>query len=468
MLFHAKKQIKSAECFTFSGEVHATVHPCLNKPIFREFWHNFSCNASELCLAETDSPMFSVGDAQPIPCDGYEYTICVTPSGICLCASDEIGLRHGFVTLLDRFKLTEVGETLAVQVDCTQIWDKPSVANRMVHLCILPETDLWSLQRLIRFCGALKYTHVVLEFWGMLKYDCLKELAWPFAFSKDEIRPLIQEANNLGMEVIPMFNHWGHASAGRIMHGKHVVLDQNPSLQTYFSEDGWCWDIRKEKVKTLLRNIRHELIELCGNGSYFHIGCDEADNFVFTPENMNFVCDFINEINQELCLQNRRVIVWGDMFLYRYPHYNEKNRYTCNAPSAKVEQYLLEHLDRRIVIADWQYDATEAPIETVSVFQKAGFSCLLCPWDRNGANVKALISTVETQQLDGFIHTTWHTLSKGLPYVALSALYGFDGTETSPPRSKPPIAAAILRKVLPCCGDYKKAGWSKIEVGDLW
>jgi hypothetical protein len=49
------------------------------------------------------------------------------------------------------------------------------------------------------------------------------------------------------------------------MHGKHVVLDQNPTLQTYFSEDGWCWDIRKPKVRELFRKIRSELIELCGD-----------------------------------------------------------------------------------------------------------------------------------------------------------------------------------------------------------
>ena len=30
------------------------------------------------------------------------------------------------------------------------------------------------------------------------------------------------------MEVIPMINHLGHASASRACYGRHVVLDQNP------------------------------------------------------------------------------------------------------------------------------------------------------------------------------------------------------------------------------------------------
>lgn len=59
----------------------------------------------------------------------------------------------------------------------------------------------------------MKYTHVVLEFWGMLQYDALPEMAWPEkSFSKDQIKPLIQAAHSYGMEVIPMLNHLGHAT----------------------------------------------------------------------------------------------------------------------------------------------------------------------------------------------------------------------------------------------------------------
>jgi hypothetical protein len=162
------------------------------------------------------------------------------------------------------------------------------------------------------------------------------------------------------------------------MHGKHVVLDQNPTLQTYFSDDGWCWDIRKPKVKELLRQIRGELIELCGDSKYFHIGCDEAYHFDFTEENMNALSGFINEISDELTAIGRRTIMWGDMLLYRHSHYNKDNRYACNAPSPEVETYFLKNLKKDIIIADWQYNSPVAPVETADVFAEAGFDCLLC------------------------------------------------------------------------------------------
>lgn len=468
MLFQPQNMIVTGGSFTFQGNICAVVHSCLNKAVIRDLWHGFTFQGSTLQVCESTALVFLIGNAKPLALDGYDYSINIESDGICVCADSERNLIYGFMTLLDRFQATEKDGMPAIEVGCCRIWDKPLIRNRMVHFCIFPETQLWELQRFIRFCGALKYTHIVLEFWGMLQYDCLKELSWPHAFTKEQVRPLIQEANDLGLEVIPMFNHWGHASAGRIMHGKHVVLDQNPALQTYFSEDGWCWDIRKSKVKALLRSIRAELTELCGKGDYFHIGCDEATGFEFTQDNLRYICDFINEIDEEMRLQNRRVILWGDMLLYRHDHYDPNNQYTCNAPSVDVERFMLQRLHRRILVADWQYSAKQAPVETAATFVQAGFDCLLCPWDEGSAQSKAVLATVKEQGLMGVLHTTWHTLSRGMPYVTLIAVGGFESLDNYQGTENRTRTAALLRKVMPCNGDYQKAGWSKIEVGDRW
>ncbi|MBQ7392424.1 MAG: family 20 glycosylhydrolase, partial [Clostridia bacterium] len=326
MIFHPQNLIKKAGSLVFSGEIDAIAHPCLNKDIIKDFWNNFTFQSSTLSICESKEFIFSIGSTQPLSLDDCDYSINVDPDGICICAENEKNLIRGYMTLLDRFHAVDHKETLAVELACCQIKDKPMLQNRMVHFCVFPETEIWELQRFLRLCGALKYTHVALEFWGMLNYDCMKELSWSHGFTKEQIAPLIREANDLGIEIIPMFNHWGHASAGRVMHGKHVVLDQNPALQTYFSDDGWCWDIRNPKVRKLLRQIREELIELCGQGEYFHIGCDEAYNFEVTEENMDLICDYINGISEEMRVQKRRVIVWGDMILYRHSHYNPNNK----------------------------------------------------------------------------------------------------------------------------------------------
>lgn len=470
MIFNPQNLKLTEGSFIFSGDVKALAHPCLGKDIIKVFWHNFTFSASDLNVTDAGDYIFSVGNVKPLPLDGCDYSINIEQGGICVFAENEKDLIYGFMTLLDRFKAIDHDEKLAIEVECCQIKEKPLIGNRMVHFCIFPETELWALQRFIRFCGALKYTHVVLEFWGTLKYDCLRELSWSNAFTKDQIKPIINEAKDLGMEIIPMFNHWGHASASRGRHGKHVVLDQNPALQTYFSEDGWCWDIKKSKVRALMRSIRGELMDLCGDGKYFHIGCDEACSYEFSKENTELVCDYINEISAELSAIGRRAIVWGDMFLYRYPHYNPKNRYDCNAPSPEAEKYILDHLSKEVLIADWQYEAAEAPVETSAVFQKAGFDCLLCPWDRGPRQMNSVLSTAKEQNLMGYMHTTWHTLSNGMKFVTMAAMCGFEDVEIKSNTITLLTfnSAALLRKVMPIEGDYEKAGWSKIQVSDLW
>ncbi len=468
MIFNPQNIVKTHGTFTFCGNVNATSHPSLNKDILKTFWQNFTFQSSALSICESDEFIFLLGNAKPLSLDGCEYSINVEPDGICVCAENEKNLIRGFMTLLDRFHAIDGEEGLVIEAECCQIKGKPVVQNRMVHFCIFPDTELWELKRFIRFCGALKYTHVVLEFWGMLKYDCMKELSWRHGFTKEQIKPIIREANDLGLEIIPMFNHWGHASACRVMHGKHVVLDQNPALQTYFSDDGWCWDISKPKVRELLRSIRAELCELCGSGSYFHIGCDEAYGFGFTKEDMDTICDYLNEIAGEMRSQNRRVIVWGDMFLYRHSHYNPENKYTCNAPTAEAEAYMLERLCKDLIIADWQYDAKQSPVETAEVFTRASFDCLLCPWDRGVPQMSSVVSTVSEQSLMGFMHTTWHTLASGTLYVALAAVMGFDGIGVCTMREVRANSAALLRKVMLAEGDYEKAGWSRREINNLF
>ena len=465
MIFSPRDVVKKKGSFCFCGTVEAFGNSCLKEPVISEFWKGFTFQSSDLQIEETKEYTFSIGKAQRPATDGCAYAINIEKDGVCIAAENKRDLLQGFMTLLDRMHPAEDG----VLLDCCLIKDTPCVSNRMVHFCVFPETELWELQRFIRLCGALKYTHIVLEFWGMLRYDYMQELSWQHGYTKEQVRPLIAEANALGMEVIPMFNHWGHASASRVRYGKHVVLDQNPRLQTWFSEDGWCWAIEKPKVRKLLHQIREELIELCGSGSYFHIGCDEAYNFDLSrTESMDTICDYINEVARELREQGRETIIWGDMFLYRYPHYNAKNHYYCNAPSPECEQYMLDRLSKDIIIADWQYHAAEAPVETASVFKKAGFRCLICPWDRSVSKLTSCLQTAKDESLMGILHTTWHTLTRGMPFVTMAAGGSFDGSLCIKENAAYKTAtAALLRKVFPANGDSRKAGWSKEQLGDM-
>ena len=468
-MFAPEYEKKTGDCFEFGEKVVTKANPCLNNESIKRFWNGFCCQSGELEITMTDEMIFTVGTAKKPELNGNQYAVNIEKSGLCIVGDSEKGLINGFMTLLHQIEVKKLTDDETVfEIKCGLFKEKTCLANQMVHFCIFPETELWELERFIKLCAALKYSHVVLEFWGMLKYDCLKELSWSFAFSKEQIRPLIKTANELGLEIIPMFNHWGHAPASRVMHGKHVVLDQNPRLQPLFSNDGWTWNLQNPDVLKLLRSVRGELIDLCGEGKYFHLGCDEAYNFEVTPENYTVLTDYLNGISSELTAQGRRAIVWGDMLIANH-NWTTNNHYTVNCESSELESMILSSLDRNIVIADWQYSVRESPVETALIFKNAGFDTIICPWDRTcGDSVTPCVATAKKYGLFGVMHTTWNTLSKGMPDVTKTAyemwnserfdnMFAFFVTNT----------AKIMRKVYPVNGDYKKAGWSEKQIDDI-
>lgn len=460
MVFEHKNATERDGELHIEKEVFAKANAVLDKTVLREFWKGFTFGGSEIDFTRVDDFTFSVGKAKKIECENYSYAINVEREGVFISADGEKSLIRAFVTFLDLIKCDEDG---VPTVKCVEIKEKALIEKRMIHFCIFPETELWQIERFIRLCGALKYTHIVFEFWGMYKYECLKELAWECAFSKEQIKPLIQTANDLGMEIIPMFNHWGHASQSRQIYGKHTVLSQNPKLQYLFTDDGWRWRIQSKKTRELLRCVRRELTELCGEGEYFLIGCDEADGFGFSKEESDEICEYINEIAGELAARGRKTIMWADMLLAPDPSYNKENAYCTNAPTKQASDYLLEHLDKNIILADWQYEVKKAPAETSLLLKEKGFDVLLCPWSIGWENVTACIDTVSEHKLCGLLHTTWHTLSNGMPHVLKAAV----NCQSECERTGQVYAthtAALLRKAYPCDGDYDKAGWSIKQI----
>lgn len=460
MFFTHPGAVYSGKRYKLPQKANAVLHKALISPVIKEFWQRFTYEASKIAFASSDELIFSVGEAKRVEPDGEDYAINIEESGIFVSAKDERALIDGFMTLIDMFSCEEDG----VYADCVLLKESPEIRNRMVHFCVFPDTELWEVKKFIMLAGALKYTHIVIEFWGMLRFDCMEALSWEQAFTKEEIRPLIKEANALGMEVIPMFNHWGHASAGRMMHGKHVVLDRDISLSHLFTNDGWCWNIESEKVLSLQKKIREELSDVCMKGEYFHIGCDEAYGFCYSKENMDKLIGFLNSTANDIMKMGRKPVMWADMMLSHHEGYNLKNRYTAAAPSLDEEKYMLSRVSRDIIMADWQYLAQEAPIETAVTLKNAGFTVLECPYDA-GVNVSiSAADTVKEHGLFGLMHTTWHTLSSGTGYVGLTAALSWGECRGAQADIYSVKTADVMRKAYNA-GGYEKAGWAKKEIG---
>lgn len=422
--------------------------------------------------AEYDSEDFviSIGSVLPMELEDGEFVLKVAKEGVYIAGRNYGGMMRGLFAFLERIVCFD---KLLYKAECCELRESPAVGFRGVHLCIFPETSIVFLEKCIRTAAASRYSHVILEFWGTIRLDSFPEMAWPFAFGKEEIRGIIERGRALGLEFIPMLQHLGHAAMARQgASGKHVVLDQFPELEYLYLPGfyGWVWDYRKPAVRGLLRNIRDELCELCGDGGWFMLGCDEADDLGHGPDSLEVaaeLCEFLNGIQEDLASKGRRAVMWGDMLLCAADMPIENRAageyYSANS-SREFSQAMLNGLSRDIVIADWQYEiVTDKIWQSSGIFSKQGFEVICCSFS-NQANYDTALNTIKAYNLTGFMKTTWHTINRQIPhlvYVGEMMWYGRRVSDYGKVCSK---STDIFRKVMPC-PDYENAGWSKIQIG---
>jgi hypothetical protein len=438
--------------------------------LLKETWRQFTLGAVDLEVtsdAALKAGQFVLGTACPPEREAQEtYALRVESGGVAASAMDAAALRHAWFTLL---QLLQPDGVLDFTVPLVEIQDWPALKFRGLHLCIFHETTPLMIEKALRLAAFLKFSHVVLEFWGMLRLDALKELSWPEAWSKSDARKLLDAARGMGLDIIPMFNCWGHATACRIKHGRHVVLDQNPKLAPLFEPDGWTWCLTNPRTQALLRCVCDELCEFAGPGHYFHIGCDEAYSHATCDrcrpgDRVKLFADHVNGLAAHLEQRGRRAIMWGDALLERgkWPA-----GFAANGSPELPTHLALASLSHKIVIADWHYDVTKGDVPTLKFFREQGFETLACPWN-SPPNIRTLAKAAAANQ-SGFLMTTWHHLVQSiptLPYAAAcawsqdQAVLGLRQMDWSLQRA---ATATLLRKLVTAGGRFDRAGWNPFE-----
>ncbi len=431
------------------------------KKLFSGFTHK-TCSVEFEAGAENS---FVIGECAipTLPC-GKEYAIKVTKSGCSVIGRDFGGLMRGYFALLMKIEWAFGGSELFI-AECDEC-DSFTVERRMIHFCVFPETSEIRLKRELRVAAALGYTHVVIEFWGMLKYDFCKTLAWDNAFTKDEVRKILAEVRELGLKPIPMFNHLGHASASRGNAGKHVVLDSDPTLYRLFTPDGWSFDIKNPDALEFLKCIRRELYELFGECEYFHAGLDEAYLYAQSDEHYAAMRDYLSYLTKEIVSEGRRPLIWMDMLLPPEAH-GDSTPEVCSNHKSEDCMKMIAALDRSTVLVDWQYFAKSAPISTAVYLKKQGLDVICAPW-LDTKNGQTHIDTVVSEGLYGFMQTTWHTLPRDIMnLIPIARHFGAPKAPWSDISNEWAEMATLLRKISFEHCEYNELGWVENQVSLL-
>ncbi len=301
------------------------------------------------------------------------------------------------------------------------IKDYPDIPFRSVHVCVFrpddgsdkEESSPEYIRKMMKTAAMLGYNHIIIEFWGMFPYS-LEYAHWPNAYSKEEIRALVDYAmDDLHIRPIPQQNLVSHAGWSRIVTRQHTVLDQRPDLQDMYIPGGWCFATENPDTKEFIKLLMDELIDMFRNPPYLCCGGDKAFGFGSTEEDRTVSADVlfarhISFLNTYLSERNVRMVMWGDM-LYS----------SMDALYWKCSESTTDLIPKNVLINIWTHNNPGKKWQDAAYFEDKGFETVYSPF-MNEESIESMIYLCRDRKSHGMVQTTWHRPQSAVPFVVFS------------------------------------------------
>ncbi len=340
--------------------------------------------------------------APPHP-EGYSLTI--EKSGITISFREHAGLRAATATF--RQLLREYRRRLP----CLQIRDWPDFSRRGVMLDIsrgrVPKIE--TLLDLAERLSDLKINELQLYTEHTFAYKKYKSVwqSWG-ALTGEEIRRLDTRCRELGIDLVPNQNSFGHL--------RYFLAD--PRLKK-LGEISRPYEAETKdflrRPTTLAPNhpgtlpfLRGLYDELLPNFSsrFFNIGADEtwdlgqgrSKKLCDTKGKGRVYLDFLKKLHREVSSRKKQMLFWGDIIL-KYPA-------------------LIRQLPRNLIALNWGYEASHPFARETRQFAKAKIPFYVCPgtstWqtligkhDNAFANLRAAARAGKKSGAIGYLNTDW-------------------------------------------------------------
>lgn len=333
------------------------------------------------------------------------YTLTISRNGVEICFRQKPGLRAATATL--RQILREYGRRLP----CLKIRDWPDFARRGVMLDI-SRGRVPKLETLIDFAerlSDLKINELQLYTEHTFAYRRYKSVwqSWG-ALTAREIRVLDARCRELGIDLVPNQNSFGHL--------RYFLED--PKLKRL----GEIAQPYEADTKDFLRRpttlapnhpgtlpfLRGLYDELLPNFSsrFFNVGCDEtwdlgkgqSEKLCQTRGKGRVYFDFLKQIHREVSRRGKTMMFWGDIIL-KYPE-------------------LIGTLPKDAIALNWGYEANHPFAAEAAKFARAKIPFYVCPgtstWqtligkhDNGLANLRAAARVGKKFKATGYLNTDW-------------------------------------------------------------
>ena len=174
---------------------------------------------------------------------------------------------------------------------------------------------------------------------------------------------------------------------------------------------------------------------------------------------------YLNGLSDYLQGLGRRAMMWGDQLL------NEPGRFTPDCitygETPEIAKVLVENLDRKIIIVDWQYYVKTPDITTGLFLKEKGFDVIMAPFDDLPA-IGICAGDVVKHQHFGFMQTTWHVMHTAIKRIVIrGAAHAWEGNAEYDRMDTEFMLveyASYTRKLLPPKGIYRDAGLRELQI----
>ena len=282
-----------------------------------------------------------------------------------------------------------------------------------------------SVVECLRQAADMGYNAVLWEIENKVQWETCPECVDPEAFSKEEFRRILSEADRLGLEPIPLMQTFGHAEYV-LRHDKYAGWKESPSNLA-------CYCVSRPEVLAFQKALLREYLDLFGSRvRRFHLGGDEALAFGTCPlcrkfDKMDLYVRHLSAVSEELIEKGIRPGVWADMVLMGGDWRNHGK--ACADDDAILK------LPRCFTLWNWDYNygvgSRQGRIAATPRLAKLGYEVILSAASQSAMdspflpkfkphrdNIAACAADVRAMDLAGLCVTSWsvHLYPKSLQY----------------------------------------------------
>jgi hypothetical protein len=380
-------------------------------------------------------PTFTVLQSNSAPDHPEGYAITIDRKGVRVEFREASGLGVAMATM--RQLLRQYGRRLP----CLKIRDWPDFARRGVMLDIsrgrVPKLE--TLLELVGHLADFKINEFQLYTEHTFAYRHYPSVwqSWG-ALTGEEIRKLDARCQQLGIDLVPNQNSFGHLEHFlEQQQFKKLAEVSRPYADREFVRRPSTLAPNHPGTLLFLRGLYDELLPNFSS-QYFNVGCDEtwdlgrgqSKKLCETKGQSRVYLDFLKQIHREVSARGKRMMFWGDIIL-KYPklipELAKLSSRSSRRESAPFSSNLADNqngltstatIDCNVIALNWGYEADHPFNREAALFAKAKIPFYVCPgtstWqtligrhDNALANMRATARAGRKHGAIGYLITDW-------------------------------------------------------------